>query len=465
VLRFFRVNDPYRLLGVLFVMIAASFPLLLNSDLTTIQELKDIVLGEALNNGKTMYTQLIDDTPWLASKFAQWMEAIFGRSLTARHILALVVLFFQAVYFSLILVRNKAYSENNYFPALIFGVLCFFSFDVLSLSDELWASVFLLFAISNLFTEIEFKVQRDETILNLGVYVGIASLFVFSYSIFLIGTYIILLAFARISVRKTFLLFFGFLFPHALIIVFYYFKDGLPELFRSFYSANFTVASVALVSWSSLFWLSLTILVYFFFSIMMLSREARFTRYQSQLLQVMFIWLLIALLNIVIARERTPHCFITLAPSLAYFISHYLLLIRRRWIAEMMLWLFIVTIVGIASFARWGKLSSIDYSTMLVKNQVKDTEVKGKKILVLSDRMDLYQNNEMAGYFLNWNLSKEIFELSHYYHDLVLINESFQKDPPDIIIDEQNRMKTIFSRLPLIAKQYERKGNRYEKKK
>jgi hypothetical protein len=465
VLRFFRVNDPYRLLGVLLVMIAASFPLLLKSDLITVQELKDMVLGEALNNGKTMYTQLIDDTPWLASKFAQWTETLFGRSLTARHILALVLLFFQAVYFSLILVRNKAYSENNYFPALIFGVLCFFSFDVLSLSDELWASVFLLFAISNLFTEIEFRVQRDETILNLGVYVGIASLFVFSYSIFLVGTYIILLAFARISFRKTLLLFFGFLFPHALLIAFYYFKDGLPELYHSFYGANLTLSSVALVSWQSLLWLSFAILIYFFFSIMMLSREARFTRYQSQLLQVMFIWLLIALLNIIVARERSPHSFITLVPSLAYFISHYLLLIRRKWIAEMMLWLFIITIVGIASLARWNKLDRVDYSALLVKTQTKDVEVKGKKILVLSARMDLYQNNEMAGYFLNWNLSKEIFELNHYYHDLVLINESFQKDPPEVIIDEQGQMNKIFSRLPLIAKQYERKGNRYERKK
>jgi hypothetical protein len=273
------------------------------------------------------------------------------------------------------------------------------------------------------------------------------------------------LAFARISIRKTFLLFFGFLFPHALIIAFYYFKDGLPELFNSFYSANFTLTTVALVSWSSLFWLSLTILVYFFFSIMMLSREARFTRYQSQLLQVMIIWLLIALLNIVVARERSPHSFITLVPSLAYFISHYLLLIRRKWIAEMMLWLLIIIIVGIGALARWNKLDRVDYATLLVKTQIKEADVKGKRILVLSDRMDLYQNNKMAGYFLNWNLSKETFELNHYYHDLVLINESFQKDPPDVIIDEQNRMKTIFSRLPLIAAKYERKGNRYEKKK
>ncbi len=463
-LRFFRVNDPYRLLGVLFVMIAASIPLLLKSDLITIQELKNMVLGEALNDGKTIYTQVVDDTPWLASKFDQWTEWIFGRSLTARHILALIILFFQATFFSLILVRNKAYNENNYFPALIFGVLCFFSFDVVALSDELWASMFLLFALDNLFKEIEFKVQRDETILNLGVYVGIASMFVFSYSIYLIGVYVILLAFARINIRKSFLLLFGFIFPHLLLAVVYYFKNGLPQLGHLFYGANLTLSSIELVSWKSLFWLGLTVIVYFFFSMVMLSREARFTRYQSQLMQVMLIWLLIALVNVFVARERSPHSFITFFPSIAYFISHYLLLIRRKWIAEMMLWVFILTTVGIGSSAQRNKLDRVNYSNLLI-NSEQPKDIKDKRILILSDRMELYQSNKMAGYFLNWNLSKEIFELHHYYQDIVFINESFQNDPPDVIIDERNQMKKIFSRLPIVGQQYERRGNRYERKK
>jgi len=464
VLRFFRVNDPYRLLGVLLLMVIASIPLLLNPEAITLQELKDLVLGEALNDGKTMYTQVVDDTPWLASQFAKWTELIFGRSLTARYILAMLILFFQAAFFSFILIRNKAYNENNYFPALIFGVLCFFSFDMLSLSSELLASTFLLFALNNLFKEIEFRVQRDETILNLGVYLGIASMFVFSYSVFLVGSYIILLSFTRIDLRRSLLLVFGFLFPHLLLIMFYYFKGGLSELGNFFYAANFTIHSIDLVSWQSLLWLSNTVLIYFFFSMVMLSREARFTRYQSQLLQVMLIWVAVALVNVLIARERTPHSLITFLPSAAYFISHYLLLIRRKWIAETMLWLFIIAIVGISFTAREKKFSRIDYSSMLVKNPNPETRIEGKRILVLTDDIRYYQNNKMASYFLNWNLSNEIFELHDYFKDLIWINESFQKDLPDVIIDDKNRMRKIFSRLPQIERKYQRNGNVYELK-
>lgn len=459
-LRFFRVNDPYRLFGVLLIMSLIALPVLINSDMITYQELKNIVLGEALNDGKVIYTQVVDDTPWLGAQTAKWTEWMLGRSLTARHVIALLLLFFQATFFSLILIRNKAYNENNYFPALIFGLLCFFSFDMLTLSDELWASTFLLFALNNLFKEIEFKVQRDENILNLGFFLGIASLFVFSTSIFLIGSIAVLLIFARIDLRKSSMLLFGFLFPHLALLMLYYFKNGLPELGRSFYGANFSLESVKFISWQSLLWLGSIIVIYFVFSMVMLGREARFTRYQAQLLQVMLIWLMIAVINVFVMRELTPHSFIICLPSLTYFLSHYLLLIRRKWIAELTLGLLIASVVGVSTLARMSQFDRVDYSRMFVTNK---SPVKNKRILVLGNRFDMFKNNKMASYFLNWERSKEIFELNHYYSDLVLISESFQNDPPEVIVDEQNKMEKIFSRLPSLKVKYQRKGIFYEK--
>lgn len=461
-LRSFRLNDPYRLLGVLLIMIILALPLFFSSVPLTTQELKAIVLGEALNDGKTMYSQVIDDTPWMAAQFAKWTVWLFGRSITARQLLALLILFFQAAFFSVILIRNKAYNENNYLPALIFGVLCVFSFDMFSLSNELWASAFLLLALNNIFKEIEFRVQRDDIVLNLGVYLGIASLFVFSYTLFLVGSIVILSLFARLNMRKSLLLIFGFLFPHSLLIAMYYFYDRLADLGNLAYLPNFTIHTLSLISMKSMLWLSSSLLIYFFLSMLMLGREARFTRYQSQLLQVVLIWLLIAVVEIIITRERTPHSFITFMPPLAYFISHYLLLIRRKWLAEITLWLLIISLVGISTATRMGKFEKVDFSGMFVKSSGQP-DVKGKRVLILSDDISVYQDNRMASYFLNWNLSKEVFELHMYYKDLILISESFQKDPPDVIIDKQNRMKKIFSRLPLIEKQYQRNGTIYER--
>jgi len=464
VLRLFRINDPYRLLGVFLVMLAFAMPLLVNSTPLIVSQLKNFVVGEALNDGKAMYTQVIDDTPWLAAKMDGWMVWIFGRSIVARQILTLTILYVQACFFAIILVDRKAFSENNYFTGLIFGILCFFSFDMLSLSNELWASLFLLLAINNLFKEIEFKTQRDGTIFNLGLYLGIASMFVFSYGFFLIGSLIILLVFARLQMRKSLLLFFGFAFPHLLLIALYFFRGELNSLTHLFYDANFSVHTKALVSLKSMLWLGGAIIIYFIFSLFMLGREARFTRYQSQLVQVMFLWLLVAVVEIIFTHQRTPHSFITFIPPLAYFISHYLLLIRRKWIGELMLWILILSVATIGHLSKENKLQNIDYSNLFVKNAKRNFEVADKRILILGDDFGLYEKNKAASYFLNWNYSKEIFELNHYYSDLVLINNSFQTDPPDVIVDEKNVMKKIMNRIPSLEKQYEKKGVLYERR-
>lgn len=461
-LRFFRLNDPYRLLGVLLVMLVLALPLFFYAPPLTLKEFKDILLGELLNNGKGMYTELVDDTPWMAAQVARWTAFLFGRSETARHILALLVLFFQAAFFSSILVRNRAFNENNYLSAFVFALLCFFSFDMLSLSNELWASTFVLLALNNLFKGIEFKAQRDETILNLGFYLGIASLFVFSFAVFLVGAWVVLLVYARLDLRKSLMLFFGFFFPHLLLLVLYYFKDGLPELAAYFYNANLTFHSTSFISGYSMMWLGSAIALFFLFSMFMLGREARFTKYQGQLLQVMLLWMLFALIEILIAREFSPHRFVILIPSLAYLISHYLLLIRRKWIAEIMLWILLFSVVGLSTAARFQKITQIDYSKMFLKNS-EYPSIKDKKVFTLNNHIEIYQDNTAVTFFLNWDLSKEIFLLNQYYKDLVVINNSFVNDPPDVIVDKDNIMKDVFSRLPKLQSQYKRNGIFYQR--
>jgi len=335
---------------------------------------------------------------------------------------------------------------------------------MLSLSPELFAAAFLLLALNNIFKEIEFKVQRDEIVFNIGFYLGIASLFVFSYSIFLIGVQVILFVFARLSIRKSLLLTFGFAFPHLAVICLYYFRGGLPELMKYFYDANFTLQSVNLVSWKSIFWLSGGILLFFFFSVIMLNREARFTKYQSQLLQVMLLWMLISFIEVGITRELSPHCLMPFVPPLTYFISHYLLLIRRKWIAEAMAWIFLFSTIGISTAARLNRIPSIEYKKLFVENSKYSSFLHKKRIFLLGNDWGIYKSNQAASCFLNWNLSKEVFEQPDYFENVILVQQSFEKDMPDIIIDEERRMENFFKRLPSLKASYEKAGFIFIKK-
>jgi hypothetical protein len=462
-LRFFRINDPYRLLGVLLILIIVSLPFFIQPADQTIQELKSIVVGESLHAGKSLYIRLIDDMAPFSAWFSNATYVLFGHSILGRHILSFLIIFFQSAFFSKALVQHKVYNENTYLPALIFGLLAFYSFDLLSLSPELLASTLLVFALNNLFKEIEFKVQQDEIILNMGIYIGLASLFIFSYSAFLFGALLILILFTRITFRRAALLIFGFLLPHALIASFYFFWNHQGNLVQYFYEPNFTWQSLRLVSLKSVFLLGLIPIVYLLLSLFRLNREAHFTKYQSQLLQVMFLWILIGSVQLVFTREFTPHSLFPLIPPLTYFISHYLLLIRRKRIAEMMLWLFVLGLVITSWTARNGLISAVKYNALYLAGSPYESIVKGKRILILENDLAIYKQNKMASYFFNWPLSRNIFVNSDYVENVTLIDQSFQQDPPDVIIDKDNLMKPVLERIPRLKLLYKRDGSFYYK--
>jgi len=460
VLRYFRINDPYRLITLLVLLALASLPLLITLPAMTLQELKGIVLGEIIG-GKLLYVEIIDRTAPLMALTDGLLNFLFGRSLIARHILALLIIFFQAGYFGILLINNKAYSDNNYVPALIFGFLCFFSFDLLAITPELLASILLLMALNNLFKEIEFRVDRDSIVLNLGVFLGLASLFVFSYSIFLIGVIFILIVFARATVRKILLLLFGFLLIHALLWIVYYCYENTTELWDHFYVANVSQFGSSLINIKSIFILGVVPLTYFVFSLFMTTREARLTKYQSQLFQVIFLWLAIALIQVYFTSERTPHSFFTFIPSIAYFISHYLLLIRRKFIAESMLWLLIAGLIAVNLLAKSKVLSNVDYIGLFPVTSPYQKAVANKNIIIIGDDLSILKNNTLAGYFLDWDLSKKYFEHPDYYESIIKINNAIEEDKPQAIIDENGMMAPFVERIPLLKKNYRKENSIY----
>lgn len=155
----------------------------------------------------------------------------------------------------------------------------------------------------------------------------------------------------------------------------------------------------------------------------------------------------------------TPHSFLTFIPSFAYFISHYLLLIRRKWIAEIMLWVLIGGMATTYWNAQHNMIRAVDYSSLFAKKSPYADMIRDKKIMIIGDDPGLYQYNQLAGYFLDWELSRKYFEEPDYYENLVRISKALESNPPDAIIDESNLMDGVFARMPALRERYRREGN------
>lgn len=441
------------------IFLLISLPVLIDTPALTYPELRGFVIGEKVHEGASLYTELVDSSGPLAGWCNALLDIVFGRSLTARHIIAFVLIFIQAAYIGIVFSSQKAFAEQTYIPSLIYVVAFSFSFDTLALTPELLGAGALLPALSSLFKEIEFREQRSESIFSLGLYISIASLFSFSYSVLLIGSFITLTVFTRSTFRKYLLLLVGFALPHVLLLAIYFLKDGLYAVWHFYYLPNFSIHAIRYIS-SGALWTLLTLpLIYLVVSMVMMNREARLSKYQTQLVQAMFFWTLFSLAQVFISRDFRPQNFVSVIPGFCFFLTHFLLIVPKRKFAEIAIWIFIGGTILISNLGRYGVLGSVSYRDLTVARD--DSNQKGKRILVLDEQWEAYANNNLASPFLDWNLSRSIFTQPEFYENVILVSNGLKSDPPEMIRDRHNLLLPYLERLPELRKEYKRQGDYY----
>lgn len=458
-IRYFRINDPYRLVGLFVLLLILYLPLFIYGNEISVPELYNLLLGEKQNEGYTMYKGVVDDSGPLAAWTHETLDSLFGRSMLIRDVLAFLIIFLQSAYIGILFISRKVFSENTYIPSLLFALLFFFSPDTLSLSNELLGAGVLLLALHSLLQEIEFRNERDESVFNVGLFISIASLFSFAFIVYLPCAVIILFLFTRSSARRFLLLVFGFLLPHLLVISIAFLKDSTWELWQYFYRSNLSFHQTAFVSTRTLLTLSALPLLYLLVSMVMLNREARFSKYQSQILQAMLLWLVFSFLFVLYTHELRPQSLIVFIPGLSFLFTHFFLLIRRKKFIHLNSWILFLGIIGIAYLGRFGQITAINYDRLWVKREASD--IRNKRLLVLENTPDLYYHNSLATPFLKWEVSQQIFRHPEYYHHVGKVYRALKNDPPDIIIDRNNLLEDFFDRMPAIAHHYRRNGDRY----
>ncbi len=458
-IRYFRINDPYRLVAVFVIMLLMYMPLFVNHPGITIPELKSILIGERLNEGKDMYVAVVDNTAPLTAWFHESMESLFGRSLLARHIVAFVLIFLQAAYLGIMFITRKVFNENTYIPSFLFCLLFFVSFDTLALTGDLLGFTFLLLALNNLFKEIEFRVQYDETIFNLGLFISIASLFSFAFSIYILWVMIVLVFFTRSTPRRFLLLLFGFLLPHLLVMSIAYLNISLGKMWEYYYLANLTFKRDVLMGAGGIFTLSIVPLVFLVVAVVMLQREARLSKYQSQVLQIMFLWIGFTLIYFFYAKNMRPQNLMVFIPAFALIFTHYFLAIRRRKFLELNSWALIAGIIAMGLLARYGKLRAVSYSDLLVKKS--PAGMTNKKIAVLTNDLSYYSTNRLGLPYLNWKLSQDIFLNPDYYENVTEVYHHLKVDNPEAIVDPDNLLVPFFNRFPQERSRYSKRGDVY----
>ena len=80
--------------------------------------------------------------------------------------------------------------------------------------------------------------------------------------------------------------------------------------------------------------------------------------------------------------------------------------------------------------------------------------IRNEKIMVLGPQIEEYQNNQMTGPFVNWELSKSLFTDLNQYKTIILMHDYFAKEMPTYIYDPESNFKKLGYYLPELTNQY-----------
>ena len=453
-LRFFRINDPYRLIFIFLILIGVRVVQGFFIEGQFLLELKWLLLGEWLNDGYLMYREAYDYTGPLAAMVYKYMDFLFGRSSFAHHALSSLLIIFQAAMFNGILLRNKAFDENNYLPAFFYVLVIVCIPDFMVLSPQLMSMTFVLKALGSVLRRIDNQVT-DELFLNSGLFVGVASLIYLPAAIFFIVFLISLIVFSSAITRRLLLYFFGFLLVFGLASTYFLWRGDFYLFVDYFVVKGLLLESDKILSFSEIVTLSSVLLGGLLIAIGKALVASRLTNFQQRVQQVIWFMFIGSLACFFLSNKKVGLELIFTAPLLSYFLSHYFMLIKKRWAKAIMPALVVFGLIGFNIYC---------YLNLTEKLTVRTTNLLSDKTLLLDEDFGFYANSQSGSPCFCLEICKTAFEGLGYYEASANIYKLIDKRDPEVIIDRIDVIDQLFYRFPLLEEKYRRDGqNRYKK--
>jgi hypothetical protein len=321
----------------------------------------------------------------------------------------------------------------------------------------LLANTFLLFAFGSI---VKMLVRREVTtqVFELGLYIGIATLFYLPASLFMIWAFLALLFYTGSTFRHHLLGLFGSIFPLLMVVLFFYLNNGMESLNRNLLTSVFQVKQYNLNDFSSLLASLLLPLGFGIMGFMRIFTTLRFVNYQTRIQQVMALWFIAAVFTIPLMQFLAPMQFVIFIPPAAFFATHYFQSFKKNsWADELQFTLMGAMIIliqyqglrGVLPGVAMGKLENLRAKPASLPDQIRN-----KRILVLGQNSGEYINNFTATPYLNWELASYDLQNLDNFDSVIHVYDNFRKDPPEYVIDKVNIVPKLLNRVPALKKQY-----------
>lgn len=455
-LQFFKLNDPFRFLGILLFLVLLRLPYIW-MDMPLLQsEMIWMLIGERLDRGFAMYSQIMDDTgPF--SAFVYWsLYAIFGRSVWAFHSFAGLIILFQVIYLNLLFIRFKSFQENSYLPAIVMLVLFHLSYDFLVLSPSLMGNTFILLAFGQLFSHTTINRNSTESVLLLGLYGGFALCFHFPLVVFfpfmvICGVFISGFNFQQLVLSVT-----SYFIPVSMYALYSFWTDSLGDFYREFVLASRQVAPVLHVSYNELLILFAFPIVLSLIGLVLTFGLRKMYVNQQKQNQLIIIYFICSCCAVFLANRTISYQFLGFVPVFAYYLVH-LFWVSKNKVRQMLIfymYLFLFPIIGYA-FLFEKKNDPVKLSTYATIERDSHQLFNGARVLVLGKDLGYYQNAVPATPFINIGLAKQYLEDLEDFGKKTKVFRHFMEESPHFVIDDEGVFAKILPYFPQLEQRYE----------
>lgn len=191
---------------------------------------------------------LIYPKAYASSELEGWFNCSVFETLSGlprlQAVLAILIIFLQAVSLNFILNKNRLSLRPNLFPGVFYILFVSISREYLSLNPILFGNIFIIIVLVNLFKTYRIA-QCSGAIFNIGFFVAMASVFYFPYIAYLIPCFIGLMMLRSFRLKERIQYLIGALtFLYLLFAMFFYF-DLSSDFFAQYFQSNLPLPSIA----------------------------------------------------------------------------------------------------------------------------------------------------------------------------------------------------------------------------
>jgi hypothetical protein len=458
VLSVFRINDPLRFLLAAVIFLLLRFGLFYTELLPTGAEMLYQLVGERMAEGKQLYVDIWENTPPFSAGVFWLIHLLLGRSFPAYAVIGAMLVIVQAGLLNRMALRYNLYNEKNYLPTLFYCLFALISFDTATLSPPLLAAIPLLLLLDNLFS-LRDRVD-NERLFAIGVYAGSAVLFYYPTILFALFVFLSAVFLRSLSPRQFLVIGLGIAFMPLPVFTYYYFTDGLELLLRNYWFTLFLPERFLLNTNLLFLLLALPVISFLPAVFKVYASGMAFINFQQTTHRIMLFWLLIVVVAVFLfAGGFSGNSLILLAAPYAFFMTHYILLLNKKWTTELTALMLIAALPAIA----WMMLNkqadmqpAMRYSYILPVGPLPLPQ-NAQRILVLDNRWQYYHRRQPATPYLRPELAAPHLQMLDRYATAQAVYLNIMADMPDLIVCAPPNADKIrlFDKLQILRRWYQ----------